>query len=657
MDAIYSQTSLKWSDWYLIALKLAVGLLLVLFIALFWLLRQDEADGQRSTLIADVLWLEQSVNFHLESSATDFQELAHGLSREEDPVALFRLRGEYLLKKNPDILQIVWLDTSGATRETMPVRELSRLGAGGLNEAMHRQSIDTAHKLGKTMFTDAYVTSDGAQFEMYSPIFENDRYLGMLIGVYSFNALLRDLVPWWFAEKYQVRILDSGGNTLAAKSKISNAETTVDYAISFDPPGFGMMLKVDAYRGSGNFTQNLLTLLVVALAAAVLFSLWRMRGHIQQRIVAEQARRSEYAFRKAIEDSLTIGMRARDLEGREIYVNSVFCQMVGFSESELLGAAPPMPYWPPEEVERAMSINRSRVDGGALPKEVEIQLMRKDRSRLVALIHEAPLIGADGRQAGWMASIIDITARKQAEELNRQQQEKLQATSRLITMGELASMLAHELNQPLAAIASYTAGCVNKLESGNYSADELKGALAKLGVQTQRAGSIVRRVYDFVHKSEPKLAPCDLIEVIDDSIGMIEPAAKLAHVRIEREILAHFPKLMVDRIMIEQVLLNIMHNAIEAMSAASLSPERKRLLVRVSPADKQVQISVVDRGPGIPREIWDKVFTPFFSTKTDGMGMGLNICRSIIEFHCGRLWVEENPEGGAILVILLPMQP
>jgi two-component system sensor histidine kinase DctS len=150
----------------------------------------------------------------------------------------------------------------------------------------------------------------------------------------------------------------------------------------------------------------------------------------------------------------------------------------------------------------------SRVLQGKAPHEgFEIRLMHKDGSRFDALIYEAPLIDADGRQTGWMGSIIDVTERKHAEELARQQQEKLQVTARLVTMGEMASTLAHELNQPLAAITSYNAGCLNKLESGNFTTAQLKEALGKLAVQAQRAGHIIRRVHDFVRKSEPKLAP------------------------------------------------------------------------------------------------------------------------------------------------------
>ena len=655
LSALRALASLKWSNWYLIALKLAVGLLLVLLIVLFWLLHQNEVDEQRSTLIADVLWLEQSINFHLEGGTENLQQLSNDLAQEKGNKDLFRLRSEYLVKNNPDIRQIVWLAASGNVVDTMPARKIPRLGVDEEGDALHAQAIDMASKLGKTVFTDAYYTADGAQFEIYSPIFDSGQYQGVLIGVYSFNALLRNMVPWWFAEKYQVRILDGNGSTLASKSKVSNAETTINYAIPFDPPGFGMVLKVDVYRSKGNFAQNLLTALVIALAAAVLFSLWVMRGHINRRIAAEQAQRSEHAFRKAMEESLTVGLRARDIHGRVTYVNPAFCQMVGFTEDELLNAVPPMPYWAPEELERAQAINDAVICGKGPREGVEIRLMRKNGTRFDALIYEAPLIDADGKQTGWMASVVDVTERRRAEELARQQQEKLQATSRLVTMGELASTLAHELNQPLAAITSYTAGCLNKLESGDYAVDEIKGALTKLGVQAQRAGRIIRRVHDFVRKSEPKLAPCNLIEVIDDSIGLIEPGAKLANIRIEREINANPPELLCDRVMIEQVLLNVMRNAIEAMNAASVPSDRRRLTVKMSQVEDQVQIYVIDRGPGIPREVQDKLFTPFFSTKTDGMGMGLNICRSIIEFHRGRLWVEDNPEGGTVLVVSLPV--
>ncbi|MEI7430968.1 MAG: ATP-binding protein [Betaproteobacteria bacterium] len=653
--------TLKWASGYLIALKLAVVLLFVLLIILFGLLRQNEEEEQHSTLIADVLWLEQAVNFHLEGNSEKFQQLANDLVSKKSNKTLFELRSQYLLKNNPDLQQILWLDASAKILDLLPAQKLPRLGveAPG-NEGQPRvqeRSIEMARKLGKPVYTNAYRVAGTTQFEVYFPVFENRQYRGSIVSVYSLNTLLKQMVPWWFAEKYQVNILDANGVSLASNSKVSNLVTTVNYSIPFDPPGFGTVLQVAAYRSTVNLAQTLITALVVALAIAVLWSLWVMRGHIQRRLVAEQALRSEYAYRKAMEDSLTVGMRARNRDGKVTYVNSAFCQMVGFSEEELINAKAPMPYWAPEEMERAQQIHDAVIEGKASQEGFEIRFMRKDGSRFDALIYEAPLIDADGQHTGWMASIVDVTARKRAEEFARQQQEKLQLTSRLVTMGELASTLAHELNQPLAAITSYNTGCLNKLESGNLTNSELKGALEKLGVQAQRAGRIIRRVHDFVRKSEPKRAPCNLAEVIDDSIGLIEPAAKLLNIHIVREVEAVHVGLLADRVMLEQLLLNLMRNGIEAMSQCPATPESRCLTIKLYQLDEQIQIRVIDGGTGIPPEVQEKLFTPFFSTKSEGMGMGLNICRSIIEFHKGRLWFENNPKGGTIIVISLPGTP
>ncbi len=647
---------LKWSSWYLFALKLAMGLLLVLLVALFAVLYESDAEERRATLIADVLWLEQTFNFHLEGHAELVQQLSADLVQETDKKELFRLRSQYLLKNNSDIQQVIWFNAAGKIQEKAPGVMVPRLGGETTDGEAQNLALEMARRLGKLTYSDAYATPAGSQFEMYMPVLDDGVYRGAIVVVYAFNPLLKQLVPWWFAEKYQIRIMDSNGTTLASKSKVSDAGTTTSYAIPFEPPGYGMVLRVDAYRGGSDFVEILLITLVIGLASSVLLSLWVMRGHIRRRIAAEQAHRAEYAFRKAMEESLTVGMRARDNTGRITYVNPAFCEMVGFSEDELLDSAAPMPYWAPEEMEKTFAINDAAIHGKAPREGVEVRLMRKDGSRFDALVYEAPLIDADGQHTGWMASFVDVTARKRAEDLAHQHQEKLQATSRLVTMGEMASSLAHELNQPLAAITSYTAGCLNKLESGVFTTSELKEALGKLAVQAQRAGRIIRRVHDFVRKSEPKLAPCNLVEIIDDSLGLIEASAKLANIRVTREIEVFPRELMGDRVMLEQVLLNLLRNAVEAMSGSGIAQDRRVLTVRLAqPDEQQIQIHVVDRGLGIAQEIRENLFTPFFTTKASGMGMGLNICRSIIEFHRGRLWFEENPEGGTVFIISLPV--
>jgi two-component system sensor histidine kinase DctS len=352
-----------------------------------------------------------------------------------------------------------------------------------------------------------------------------------------------------------------------------------------------------------------------------------------------------------MEDSLLTGMRARDLEGRVVYVNPAFCRMVGRSAEELIGLKPPMPYWAPEEYEATLAVHQQVLAGKAPSEGVEVRLQRRNGERFDALIYEAPLIDEQGRHTGWMGSVLDITERKRAEELARQQQDKLQFTSRLVTMGEMASTLAHELNQPLSAIASYTTGCLNLLEAGSVDRAELRTALEKSANQAQRAGRIIRRVHEFVKKRESRRAPCAINEVIEDALGLVDADARKRGVRLTWKPGENLPELMADRVMIEQVLLNLMRNGMDAM--VNTPAARRELRVESRREGEGLRVSVADQGPGIAAEVAAHLYEPFFTTKSEGMGMGLNICRSIVEFHQGRLWHEPRPEGGTVFHLTL----
>ena len=212
----------KWSHWYLSILKGAVGLLLILLIALLWLLRQNEIDEQRSTLIADVLWLEQSLRFHLEGNSEQLRQLALDLTRAKDPPALFALRTRYILVNSPELQQILWLDEVADPVHGIPTRSLPRRGRDASGDNPLRRSIEMA-RLGKPVYSDAYPTTAGMQFDIFVPIFDDGHYRGTLFGVYSLSSLLKQYVPWWFAEKYQVHILDGNGSLLASKSKVDAA--------------------------------------------------------------------------------------------------------------------------------------------------------------------------------------------------------------------------------------------------------------------------------------------------------------------------------------------------------------------------------------------------------------------------------------------------
>jgi two-component system sensor histidine kinase DctS len=234
----------------------------------------------------------------------------------------------------------------------------------------------------------------------------------------------------------------------------------------------------------------------------------------------------------------------------------------------------------------------------------------------------------------------------------RQQQEKLASTARLVTVGEMASTMAHELNQPLAAISSYTTGCLNLLEHGDAVGAELREALEKTSQQAQRAGRIIRRVHDFVRKREPTFGPLRMNAVVEEAVGFAAADARRRRVRVEVALSENDPEILGDPVLLQQVVLNLLRNAMDAMAATP--PEGREIRVATSVSPDGVAVSIADRGAGIPDDVRAHLFQPFFTTKAEGMGMGLNICRSILELHRGRVWADPNPGGGTVFSFSLP---
>lgn len=231
---------------------------------------------------------------------------------------------------------------------------------------------------------------------------------------------------------------------------------------------------------------------------------------------------------------------------------------------------------------------------------------------------------------------------------------RLEQSSRLITVGEMATSLAHELNQPLAAITNYCRGCVTLMEEGKGEPDTLLDPMRNATAQALRASKIVARIRTYLRRNEATLDPQDLREIVTETAGLAELDAQTRGISIHVEPHPVLPPILGDRIMIQQVILNLIRNAIDAMRG---SPAQAQLLtVSFTVNSPFVETRVIDHGPGIPKENREKIFEPFFTTKPDGMGMGLNICRSVIEFHGGRLWVSANPEGGAIFHFTLPYE-
>jgi len=225
---------------------------------------------------------------------------------------------------------------------------------------------------------------------------------------------------------------------------------------------------------------------------------------------------------------------------------------------------------------------------------------------------------------------------------------------RLSTVGEMASGLAHEVNQPLCAIVSHAQGSLQMMRSGQWDCDELLGSMEDIAQQAERAGQIIHRMVRLVRKQKPHKTSIDLRDIIEETIEFIEGQAKVKGVTILRsKPSGKIPLILADRIQIEQVLLNLLQNSLEAMSDIH---DRKRVITIGVSADRSgsVVVSVTDTGKGLPSEKTEEVFEPFFTTKPKGLGIGLSISKTLIEAHAGRLWAEPNPAGGAIFRFALP---
>ena len=308
------------------------------------------------------------------------------------------------------------------------------------------------------------------------------------------------------------------------------------------------------------------------------------------------------------------------------------------------------------------------------PREgFESEFMRKDGTRFPVLIIEAPLINAQGQHTGWMSAFLDISERRRVEELSRASQERLQATARLATVGEMASLLSHELNQPLAAISSYANGSINLLEHAapasagagasastpeHDALEDVRMAMRQIARQAERAGRVIKSVHDFVRRRDQAREAVHAQQLLDAILPLVSLQARKLGVRVNTSIEPGLAPALCDRTMVEQVLLNLARNAMQAMDDPGV---RNRVLdIRVrraasSPHNGWIEFAVTDVGTGIPPEVAEKLFTPFFTTRPEGMGLGLSMCRTVIEQHGGFLRFAPNEPHGTVFTFTLPV--
>lgn len=628
---------------------LPVTLVLLFLAVLLWLpmqARQMESNERQEQLIADTLWVEQAIRFELDRNAESLDNLGAEIAAGSIEPQAVPARLEQMRKVARELTRVAWLDDAGQVRAAS--------GAPAASTDASREAALLARQTAKGRYArPAGAGGAGAQMDYHLPLTRDGFNAGSLVLSYDLDALLDETVPWWFAQDNAVALRDGDDKVMARRESAGPGRGVYTHSRPLDLNGAELLLSTDSVKTAPRLLPNLLVGSVVLLALGLLASLAALWRHVTRRLAAEGALRQQMAFRTAMENSMITGLRARDLEGRITYVNPAFCRMVGLSEEQLIGRAPPMQYWAPEAMGEYQQ-RLAEVMSGHVTPQFETVFQRSDGQRIPVLIFESPLIGTDGQHTGWMGSILDISERKHAEELNRQQQEKLQASSRLATMGEISSMLAHELNQPLAAISSYTSGALNMLSGGGQrvDADTLRPALEQAGLQAQRAGQIIRSVHQFVRKRDPDRQLVDIPGVIDGVRGLMDLQARRVFVSLQVHADAALPQVRADRLMLEQVLLNLTRNSVEAMQDSA--PERRILRIEAHAVNGQVEVSVIDNGHGIPDDVSARLYSPFFSTKAEGMGMGLSICRTAIEFHGGTLGHRPNPGGGTVFTFALP---
>jgi C4-dicarboxylate-specific signal transduction histidine kinase len=280
-------------------------------------------------------------------------------------------------------------------------------------------------------------------------------------------------------------------------------------------------------------------------------------------------------------------------------------------------------------------------------REYEINLEERIFSLLTVPILELDYANLYGR---------DITQVRTAEQQSRQHQSELVHVCRLSTMGEMATGLAHELNQPLSAIVNFASGCVRRLQTGMGGEAELVGAMAQITVQAERAGEIIKRLRALVGKRPQEHSVVNLNHLVLEVASFVEYVAEKNHVDVTLKLSQGPLPAELDLVQIEQVLLNLVRNAIGAMTQVDID-RRKLELVTQKIGEDQVEVLVKDTGPGIPEENLEHLFDAFFSTKESGMGMGLPISRKIIEAHRGQISATSEPGRGAVFRVVLPSDP
>ncbi|MFC3675410.1 two-component system sensor histidine kinase NtrB [Ferrovibrio xuzhouensis] len=407
----------------------------------------------------------------------------------------------------------------------------------------------------------------------------------------------------------------------------------------------GLVLSFVAYEASGGWAWLVIGLL---LTGALLLAFG-----ISFRATARAERRAAERFRAVI-DNAHDAIIAINAQGRIETFNPAAERIFGYNPDEVIGrnvhVLMPEPYHGEHDgyLHNYVTTGKAKIIGTGR----EVEARHKDGRVFPIDLSVGEMSGASGR--GFIGIIRDITERHEAKSRERELTAELVHISRLSAMGELASSLAHELNQPLTAIMNYAEAARQIAETAGPAVPaKVPEFLGKAVAQAERAGQIIRRLRSFVEKGPVERSPEDLNRVVIDASNLAAIGARVDGIRVQFDLDDGLPPVSIDKIQIQQVVVNLVRNAVEVLRDA----DRRELVISTRAEGGGLEVAICDTGPGIAPEIAERLFTPFVTSKQDGMGIGLSISSSIVEAHDGRLWAEPNPDGGTVFRFRLPGQP
>jgi PAS domain S-box-containing protein len=377
-----------------------------------------------------------------------------------------------------------------------------------------------------------------------------------------------------------------------------------------------------------------------------------LRKEAAEREQAEEAlKESERRFR-AIFDNAAIGIALVDFEGRPVESNPALVEMLGYTAEEQRGMRF-AEFTHPGDVDLDLRLYRRLMDGEIDRYRIEKRYYHKDGRMVWANLTVSLVRDGLGQPRFAIGMAEDITEGKRAEEKLHEMQAELAHIGRLTALGELTASIAHEVNQPLAAIVGNADICLSWLNNSGADLGMVREALADIVDDGNRAGQVIARVRSLLKKDEAQKELLDINAVIREAVAMVTSEAGRRYVSLQLELCPSIPLVLGDRVQLQQVLLNLIMNGFESMAACGDGP--RELFIRSEEYDSTfLVVEVRDTGPGICRADLERVFAAFYTTKSNGIGIGLSICRSIIGAHGGKLWAAPSPEGGAMLRFTLP---